>query len=65
MMWIIKNKKNKKAKSTPHMRIWWVGWRRGVFRKKKKSFTRMQIKPKFLQGRKSEMVYITEVKSTI
>jgi len=33
MMWTDKNKK--KTKSAPHMRIWWVGWRRGVFRKKK------------------------------
>jgi len=24
----------KKSKSAPHRRIWWVGWGRGVFRKK-------------------------------
>ena len=29
-----KIKLKKKAKSTPHKRIWWVGWGRGYFGKK-------------------------------
>jgi len=36
----------------------------GVF-SGKKSFTRMQIKPKILRGRKPKMTYITGVKNTI
>jgi len=36
----------------------------GVF-SGKKSFTRMQIKPKILQGRKPKMTCITEVENTI
>ena len=31
----------------------------------KKNFTRMQIKPKILQGRKRKITYITRVKNTI
>ena len=36
----------------------------GVF-SGKKSFTKMQIKPKILQGRKPEMTYIIGVENTI
>jgi len=39
-----------------------MGW---VFFRKKKSFTKIQIKPKILHGRKLEMSYITGVKGTI
>jgi len=31
-------KKKRTTKSAPHMHIWWVGWRRGVFWKKKKFY---------------------------
>jgi len=49
--------------SAPHKLIWWVGGRRGENRNC--FFTRMHIKPKFLQGSKPKMTYITRVKNTI
>jgi len=38
MMWPTKQKlklKKKKTNSAPHRHVWWVGWRMGVFQKKK------------------------------
>jgi len=53
-MWTIKNKK---AKSAPHAHL--ISWMEEGCFSEKKSFTRMQIKPKILLGRKPEMTYIT------
>jgi len=49
-MWTIKNKK---AKSAPHAHL--ISWMEEGCFSEKKSFTRMQIKPKILYGRKPEM----------
>jgi len=44
--------------SVPRQQICTIIWERAVFCKKK-GFTRMQIKPKILQGQKQKIIYIT------
>jgi len=62
MMWTIKNIK---TKSTPHMRIWWVGWRRDVFRKRKKKLYKDANQTKNFTGVKTGNGLYYGVKNTI
>jgi len=44
--------KKKKTKSALHRRVWWVGWERGVYRKKKNILQGYKSNQKFYRGEK-------------